>query len=98
MNQDNYLLAGKQLVVKQLPLAQVHPHMFKGANQKFHIYPTRQQHADKVNKVSNVASFLLFIFFFFFMVFVNLFFTTTTKTQQITLKTGEDGRWQAPTH
>lgn len=40
--------------MNQLPLSQVHPSMWKGANQKFHVYPTRQQHAEKVNKEKSV--------------------------------------------
>ena len=48
---DKYLLAGKQLVVKQLPVAKLHKNMWKGADEKFRIFPLRKQHAERVNKV-----------------------------------------------
>jgi nucleolar protein 15 len=48
---DKYLLAGKQLVVKQLPVSKLHSSMWKGADEKFSTYNFRQQHADRVNKV-----------------------------------------------
>jgi len=53
---DQYLLAGKQLVVKQLPHKQLHAKMWDGANQKFKAYPLRKQHAERVNKTKTVAA------------------------------------------
>ena len=53
---DKYLLAGKQLVVKQLPTDKVHSRMWKGANEKFSTFPFRKQHAERVNKPKSQAA------------------------------------------
>ena len=49
--QDTYLLAGKQLVVKQLPNAKVHKRMWEGANEKFRPFPWREHERERHNKV-----------------------------------------------
>ena len=53
--QDKYILSGKQLVVKQLPLSKIHPRIWKGSDKKFQAYPMRKQHAERVNKVCLAA-------------------------------------------
>ena len=49
--QDKYLLAGKQLVVKQLPKSQVHDRIWQGADEVFRKFDWRAQARQQHNKV-----------------------------------------------
>lgn len=53
---DKYILSGKQLVVKQLPLSKIHPRIWKGSDKKFQAYPMRKQHAERVNKTKTASA------------------------------------------
>ena len=46
----DYLMFGQKLVCKIVPLEEVHPHTFKGANQRFKKIPWRQIESERHNK------------------------------------------------
>ena len=46
----DYLMFGQKLVCKLIPLEELHPHTFKGANQRFKKIPWRKIESERHNK------------------------------------------------
>ena len=46
----DYLMFGQKLVCKLVPLEELHPHTFKGANKRFKAIPWRKIESERHNK------------------------------------------------
>ena len=51
----DYLMFGQKLVCKLVPLEDLHPHTFKGANQRFKKIPWRQIESERHNRERTAA-------------------------------------------